>query len=96
MMQEMHNRMVSFEHRLIVDPKTTPTPPFCIMDQSKTPQSSESFVHHWCNFCDEAHDPMTCQTFLVAKENAKGKNTMPTVVPIETEEIPDEVYATIT
>jgi len=31
MMQEIHNRMISFEHRIMVDPKTTQPPPLCIM-----------------------------------------------------------------
>jgi len=96
MMQEMHNRMISFEHRLIVYPKLTTAPPFCIMARSETPQSSESFMCHWCNFCDEPHDPTTCETFLFAKERAKGKKNMPTVVAIETEEISYEFYTIVT
>jgi len=84
MMQEMHNRMISFEHRLMDNPKMTPTPLFRIMARSETPQSSDSFVRHWCKFCDEAHDPTTCENFLISKEWAKGKKTMYIVAAIET------------
>lgn len=96
MMQEIHNIMISFEHRLMIDPKTNQTPPLRIMARSETPQSSDSYVRHWCNFCDEAHDPTTCDTFLVAKKRAKGKKTMPTIAAIEIEEISYEVYDTLT
>lgn len=95
MMQEMHSRMISFEHRLMTKPKMTPTPPFRIMARPETSHSSESYVHHWWNFCDETRDPTMCETFLVAKERVKGMKNIPTVMAIETEEIPDEVYATI-
>jgi len=96
MMQEMHNQMISFEHRLMVDPNMTQNPPLYIMAGSETPQSSDSSVRHCCNFCDEAHNPITCKIFLVSKERMKGNKIMPTVAAIETEEISNEVYAALT
>ena len=96
MMQDMHNRMISFEHRMMTDPKPIQDPPFRLMSRPEKSQSNESSVRHWCNFCDEAHDPATCDTFLVAKQCAKRNKNMPNVATIETEEIYDEVYAAIT
>lgn len=96
MMQEMHNRMISFEHRLVTDPKMTQAPPLCLMSRPEISQSGESSMRHWCNFCDEAHDPTTCETFLVAKEHTKWKKNIPTVTTIKIEEIDDDIYTTVT
>lgn len=87
--------MISLEHRLMTNPKTIQAPPFRLMSRPETSQSSESSVRHWCNLGDKAHELNTCETFLDAKEHAKGEKNMPIVATIETEEISDEVYAAI-
>lgn len=96
MMQEMHNWMISFEHRMMTDPKPIQDLPFRLMSRPEKYQSNEPSLRHWCNFCDEAHDLTTCDAFLDDKKCEKRKKSMPTVTTIETEEISDEVYAAIT
>lgn len=68
MMQEMHNCVIYFKHRLVTDPKPILASPLRIMAQLKMPQSSNSYLHHWCNFCDEVHNPTTHEPFLIDKQ----------------------------
>ena len=96
MMQYMHNIIIYFEHRFTVDPKPATAHPFWLLMRSNPVQAEEPSPSQWCNFCDEPHDPMTCEPFLVAKERAKGKKSAHTVAIIEEEEQFDDVCAAMT
>lgn len=67
MMQYMHNHMIAFEHRIVTNPKPTPTPPLRLLTKPDSTQSRETSACHWCNFCYESHDPFTCNPFLLTK-----------------------------
>lgn len=84
MMQEMHNHMIYFEHRLVTNHELIPLAPLSIMAQQETPQIRNLSVHLWFNFCDEVHDLVTFKPFLIAKEHGKGKKTMLTIMAILT------------
>jgi hypothetical protein len=50
MMQDIHNCMMYFEHRFIIDPKPTVVPTFYLLTRPNLAQPEGSSINQWCNF----------------------------------------------
>ena len=46
MTQDMNNKMISFEHRLTIDPNLVVSPPFCLLTCPIATQYGETFACH--------------------------------------------------
>jgi hypothetical protein len=76
MMQDIHNKMISFKHRHTTNPKSITTPSLRLLTKRGSSKAKEDSLHSWCNFCDEALDPTTYEPFFLSKIMPKGRKPL--------------------
>jgi len=73
LMQDMRNRMISFEQRIpylsVVNTSSLLPPP----NQQSVNHTRTLLTRPFCNFCEEHHDPKTCKVLKSTRERVFGK-----------------------
>jgi len=73
LMQDMSNRMISFEQRIPSLSSINTSSLFPPPNQQSVDQTHTLLTRPFCNFCEEHHDPKTCEVLKSTREHVFGK-----------------------
>jgi len=73
LMQDINNRMISFEQRVPPLLYFNNSPLLQSPIQQSVNQTHTLMTRPFCNFCEEHHDPKTCEVLKTTKEHVFGK-----------------------
>lgn len=94
LMQDMNNRMISFEQRI---PSLSNVNAATLL-----PPLNQQMVSHtlltrpFCNFFEEHHDPKTCDLLKLSRERVFGKRSDPSVIALDWVDEDDDIFAVTT
>lgn len=73
LMQNMNNRLILFEQRIHSLSSSNKSSLLQSPVQQSVNQTHTSMTRLLCNFCEEYHDPKTCEVLKTTKERVFGK-----------------------
>ena len=94
LMQDMNNRMISFEQRIpsMLNVNTaTLLPPLNQQTMNHT-----LLTRPFCNFCEEYHDPKSCDVMKLSRERIFGKRLDRSINALDWVDDDDDIFAVTT